>query len=79
MIKQFFKNISEFFSIFLFDWLKPLTIGLYEVIVNIVFTIATSILNLAFDILYILNPSYFYTTEETEEEQITDKKIGFKK
>lgn len=76
MIKQFFKNIEQFFSIFLFEFIKPLTIRLYERAVNIVFTVATSVLNLAFDILYILNPAFF--TREIEEDNNNRKnKIGF--
>lgn len=77
-MKNIIKNFMEVINIIVFDWLKPLTINLWEVLVNVIFTILTSILNLAFDILYILNPS-FYTTNEIEEEQITDKKIGFRK
>lgn len=76
-MNNFFKNIAKFFEIILLDFLKPLTINLYEVILNIVFTVATAILNLAFEILYILNPSFYEPTEPKE--QITDKKIGFRK
>lgn len=78
-MKNIIKNFIEIINIIIFDFIKPLTIRLYEVIVNIVFTVATSVLNLAFDILYIVNPSYFHTPEETEEEQITNKKIGYRK
>lgn len=77
-MKNIIKKFIELIDIIVFDWLRTLTINLYEVIVNIIFTILTYTLNLAFEILYILNPS-FYTTNETEEEQITDKKIGFRK
>lgn len=75
MIRQFFKNIGEFFNILVFDWLKQLTINLWEVIINIVFTITTSVLNLAFDILYILNPAFF--TREEEQDNNRKNKIGF--
>lgn len=78
-MKNIIKNFIEVINIIVFEWLKTLTINLWEVIINIIFTILTYTLNLAFDILYLLNPS-FYTTNETEEEEIENKnKIGFQR
>lgn len=75
-MKNIIKNFIEVINIIVFDFLKPLTIGLYERAVNIIFTVATSMLNLAFDILYILNPAFF--TNEIEQDNNNRKnKIGF--
>lgn len=74
-MKNIIKNFIEVINIIVFDWLKPLTINLWEVLLNIIFTVTTSVLNLAFDILYILNPAFF--TREEEQDNNRKNKIGF--
>lgn len=66
-MKNIIKNFIEVINIIVFDWLKPLTIGLYEVIVNIVFTVATSVLNLALEPYFIFSVIVllFFSCEES--------------
>ena len=76
-MKNIIKNFIEVINIIVFEWLRTLTINLWEVIIDIIFTILTYTFNLAFEILYILNPRYY--TPKEEEEIENKNKIGFQR